>query len=135
MRRTHRKTAGRRTRQHRGAQRRRARSGSDDRCRRASSPGPAARRAPAREGAATGATATTAGLNATPVADRIVLAVDVGGSHVKALASNQQERRRFVSCPSLTPEQMVNGTLEAVADWSWDVVSVGIPAPVRGGKL
>lgn len=69
------------------------------------------------------------------VADRIVLAVDVGGSHVKALASNQQERRRFVSGPSLTAEQMVAGTLEAVADWSWDVASVGIPSPVRGGKL
>jgi polyphosphate glucokinase len=69
------------------------------------------------------------------LAERIVLAVDVGGSHVKALASNQQERRRFVSGPSLTAEEMVTGTLEAVADWSWDVVSVGIPAPVRGGKL
>jgi polyphosphate glucokinase len=69
------------------------------------------------------------------LADRIVLAVDVGGSHVKALASNQQERRRFVSGPSLTAEEMVSGTLEAVADWSWDVVSVGIPAPVRGGRL
>ena len=70
-----------------------------------------------------------------PLADRIVLAVDVGGSHVKALASDQQERRRFVSGPSLTAEEMVTGTLEAVADWSWDVVSVGIPTPVRGGKL
>jgi polyphosphate glucokinase len=69
------------------------------------------------------------------LADRIVLAVDVGGSHVKALASDQQERRRFVSGPSLTAEKMVSGTIEAVADWGWDVVSVGIPAPVRGGKL
>jgi polyphosphate glucokinase len=66
--------------------------------------------------------------------DRIVLAVDVGGSHVKALASNQEERRRLVSGPSLTAEEMVRGTLEVVADWSWDVVSVGIPAPVSGGK-
>jgi polyphosphate glucokinase len=79
--------------------------------------------------------ATPAGLSATSLADRIVLAVDVGGSHVKALASDQQERRRFVSGPSLTAEKMVTGTLEAVADLSWDVVSVGIPAPVRGGKL
>jgi polyphosphate glucokinase len=69
------------------------------------------------------------------LADRIVLAVDVGGSHVKALASDQQERRRFVSGPSLTAEKMVSGTIEAVADWGWDVVSVGIPAPVREGKL
>jgi predicted NBD/HSP70 family sugar kinase len=69
------------------------------------------------------------------VAERVVLAVDVGGSHVKALASNQQERRRFVSGGSLTAEEMVAGTLEAVAGWTWDVVSVGIPAPVRNDKV
>src|SRR5262249_19669369 len=108
---------------------------SDDRRRGASPPSPAARRAPARAGAATGAPGTTAGLSTIELAGRTVLAVDVGGSHVKALASNQQERRRFVSGPSLTAERMVSGTLEAVADWSWDVVSVGIPSPVSGGKL
>ena len=67
--------------------------------------------------------------------ERVVLAVDVGGSHVKALASDQQERRRFASGPSLTAEEMVSGVLEAAADWSWDVVSVGIPAPIRYGKV
>ncbi|MFL5942570.1 MAG: ROK family protein [Gaiellaceae bacterium] len=67
--------------------------------------------------------------------DRIVLAVDVGGSHVKALTSKESERRRFESGPSLTAEQMVAGVLEAVDGWAWDVVSVGIPAPVRGGKV
>jgi polyphosphate glucokinase len=67
--------------------------------------------------------------------DRVVLAVDVGGSHVKALASTETERRRFASGRSLTPEQMVAGTLAAVQGWTWDVVSVGIPAPVRGGKV
>lgn len=67
--------------------------------------------------------------------DRIVLAVDVGGSHVKALTSKESGRRRFESGPSLTAEQMVAGVLEAVDGWAWDVVSVGIPAPVRGGKV
>jgi polyphosphate glucokinase len=62
-----------------------------------------------------------------------VLAVDVGGSHVKALASNERERRRFESGPELTPHEMVEGVLELAAGWSWDVVSVGIPSPVRGG--
>jgi predicted NBD/HSP70 family sugar kinase len=69
------------------------------------------------------------------VAGPIVLAVDVGGSHVKALASNQKERRRFVSGPSLTPEAMVAGTLEAVAGWRWSRVTVGIPSPVRAGRV
>jgi polyphosphate glucokinase len=69
------------------------------------------------------------------VAGRVVLAVDVGGSHVKALASNRRERRRFVSGPSLTAAEMVEGTLKVVDGWRWSAVSVGIPAPVRGGKV
>jgi polyphosphate glucokinase len=67
--------------------------------------------------------------------ERIVLAVDVGGSHVKALTSNETERRRFKSGHSLTGEQMVAGVLKAVDGWAWDAVSVGIPTPVRGGKV
>jgi polyphosphate glucokinase len=66
--------------------------------------------------------------------DPVVLAVDVGGSHVKALASNEREARRFDSGPKLTAEQMVAGVLEVAKGWRWDVVSVGIPAPVHGGK-
>ena len=67
--------------------------------------------------------------------ERTVLAVDVGGSHVKVLASNEQEKRRFQSGPKLTPTQMVEGVLRIVDGWSYDVVSVGIPAPIRRGKL
>jgi polyphosphate glucokinase len=67
--------------------------------------------------------------------DRIVLAVDVGGSHVKALTSNESERRRFKSGTSLTAKQMVEGVLEVAEGWAWDVVSVGIPSPVRAGKV
>jgi polyphosphate glucokinase len=63
-----------------------------------------------------------------------VLAVDVGGSHVKALASGESEPRRFDSGPTLTPAEMVEGVLELVAGWSWEAASVGIPTPVRGGK-
>jgi polyphosphate glucokinase len=69
------------------------------------------------------------------VPDRVVLAVDVGGSHVKALTSTESERRRFKSGPSLTAEQMVAGVLEVVDGWSWDVASVGIPTPIRRGKV
>jgi len=64
----------------------------------------------------------------------IVLAVDVGGSHVKLLASTETERRRFGSGPELTPERTVTGVLEQAHGWSWDVVSIGIPTPVRGGR-
>jgi polyphosphate glucokinase len=66
---------------------------------------------------------------------QIVLAVDVGGSHVKALTSDQTERRRFKSGHALTAEQMVTGVLQVVEGWDWDVVSVGIPTPVRNDKI
>src|SRR5690242_7462200 len=62
-----------------------------------------------------------------------VLAVDVGGSHVKALAEGEHEPRRFESGPKLTPREMVDGVLELAKGWAWDAVSVGIPTPVRGG--
>jgi polyphosphate glucokinase len=67
-------------------------------------------------------------------ADRIVLAVDVGGSHVKLRVPSETTPRRFDSGRSLTPAKMVDGVGAAASGWSWDVVSVGIPAPVRGGK-
>jgi polyphosphate glucokinase len=69
------------------------------------------------------------------VATPVALAVDVGGSHVKALTSRARQRRRFVSGPSLTAAEMIAGTLACVEGWSWDVVTVGIPSPVRGGKV
>ena len=62
-----------------------------------------------------------------------ILVVDVGGSHVKARLSTDSEERRFVSGPELTARQLVDGVKELTRDWSFDRVSVGIPAPVRGG--
>jgi polyphosphate glucokinase len=69
------------------------------------------------------------------MARRVVLAVDVGGSHVKALTSRAKTRRRFDSGPSLTAAEMVAGTLEVAKGWSWEAVTVGIPSPVRGGRV
>jgi predicted NBD/HSP70 family sugar kinase len=67
--------------------------------------------------------------------DKVVLSVDVGGSHVKALLSTESERRRFVSGPKLTADEMATGALKAVEGWSWDAVTVGIPAPIRGDNV
>jgi polyphosphate glucokinase len=69
------------------------------------------------------------------VAEQRVLVVDVGGSHVKLLATGETERRRLLSGPGLEPGQMVHDVLEATRDWSYDVVSVGIPGPVLGGRV
>jgi len=63
-----------------------------------------------------------------------VLTVDVGGTHVKILASGQAERRKFVSGPKLTPTRMVAGVKSLVGDWKYDVVSIGYPGPALHGK-
>jgi polyphosphate glucokinase len=64
-----------------------------------------------------------------------VLGVDVGGSHVKAKLSSSGEERRFDSGPKLTAQQMVDGLRELTSDWDYDVISIGIPAPVREGRV
>ena len=64
-----------------------------------------------------------------------VLTVDVGGSHVKAVLNGVDERRRFVSGPKMTAAEMVAGVLEQTADWDFVGISVGVPAPVKDGKV
>ena len=59
-----------------------------------------------------------------------VLAVDVGGTHVKILATGQKERREFASGPTLTAKQMVEGVKALANDWKYDRVTVGYPGPV-----
>ncbi len=63
-----------------------------------------------------------------------VLVVDVGGTHVKLLATGQTEPRRFVSGPTLTAEMMVAGVKELTKDWKYDVVTIGYPGPVPHGR-
>jgi polyphosphate glucokinase len=68
--------------------------------------------------------------------EKSVLAVDVGGSHVKLLVSGDGvEPRRFESGPKLTPPEMVEGVRALATDWSYDVVSVGVPSPVHAGRV
>jgi polyphosphate glucokinase len=70
------------------------------------------------------------------MSDRTVLAVDVGGSHVKMLVSGAGfEARRFVSGPELTAREMADGVARLTADWSYDAVTVGVPAPVHAGRV
>jgi polyphosphate glucokinase len=64
-----------------------------------------------------------------------ILAVDVGGSHVKSVLNGIDERRRFASGNKLSAAEMVVGVLERTADWEYVGVSVGIPAPVVDGRV
>ena len=59
-----------------------------------------------------------------------VLAIDIGGTHAKILATGQKERREFESGSTLTPAMMVAGVQKLAGDWRYDAVSIGYPGPV-----
>ena len=63
-----------------------------------------------------------------------VLVIDVGGTNVKVLATGQPQPRRIPSGPTMTAEEMVAGVKSLVADWKYDVVSIGYPGAVIGGR-
>jgi polyphosphate glucokinase len=66
---------------------------------------------------------------------RRVLAIDVGGSHVKTRVSGSREVRQFESGATLTPRRMVSRVLRQTGDLKYDVVSIGYPGVVVHGKI
>ena len=64
-----------------------------------------------------------------------VLVVDVGGTHVKILATGQTEPRRFLSGPNLTPKRMVAGVKKLTGDWKYEAISIGYPGMVVRNRL
>ncbi len=63
-----------------------------------------------------------------------VLAVDVGGTHVKILSTGHDEPRKFVSGPTLTPQRMVSRIKKLARGWKYDAVSIGYPGVVLRGR-
>jgi polyphosphate glucokinase len=59
-----------------------------------------------------------------------ILVVDVGGSHVKALATGQATPRRMKSGRVMNAAAMVEGVKNMTADWVYDVVALGYPGQV-----
>jgi len=63
-----------------------------------------------------------------------VLVIDVGGTHVKMCVSGSSERR-FDSGPELTPEELVRQVRDATQDWTYQAISLGVPACVGADGL
>ena len=63
-----------------------------------------------------------------------ILVVDVGGSHVKVLATGQRTPVKIPSGPAMTPAVMVREVRAATRSWQYDAVSVGYPGAVLHGK-
>jgi polyphosphate glucokinase len=64
-----------------------------------------------------------------------VLAIDIGGTHVKVMATGQDVSRAFESGPTLTPRRMISEIRKLIPDWKYDAVSIGYPGPVRGDQI
>jgi glucose-6-phosphate 1-dehydrogenase len=64
-----------------------------------------------------------------------ILVVDVGGTHVKILATGQRVHRQVDSGPAMTARGMVAAVKRLSAGWSYDHVTIGYPGPVVHGHV
>ncbi len=62
-----------------------------------------------------------------------VLVLDIGGTHVKLRAEGQAAPSKFVSGPTMTPADMVEGVKRLASGWRFDVMAIGYPGPVLQG--
>ena len=60
-----------------------------------------------------------------------ILAIDIGGTHVKLMISRGM-KRKFKSGPRMTPRKMVSEIETAINGWKYDAISMGFPSrPTR----
>ena len=59
-----------------------------------------------------------------------ILVVDVGGTHIKVLATGHRAPWKIDSGPTMTARRMVKEVKRTVRDWQYEVVSIGYPGPV-----
>ena len=64
-----------------------------------------------------------------------ILVIDVGGTHVKILATGQREHRQADSGPAMTARAMVSAVKRLSSGWSYDHVAIGYPGPVVHGHV
>jgi polyphosphate glucokinase len=63
-----------------------------------------------------------------------VLVVDVGGTHLKILATGQRTPRKVASGRKMTARLMCDWVTKAAGDWRYDVAAIGYPGPVVHGR-
>lgn len=63
-----------------------------------------------------------------------VLVIDVGGTHVKVLATGQKEAPEIPSGKTMTAARMVQQVKRLAKSWIYEVVSIGYPGPVVHGR-
>ena len=63
-----------------------------------------------------------------------ILTIDIGGSRVKVMTSRVRKEREFPSGSQLSAKAMVKKVKDLTKDWSYDVISLGYPGPVRRNR-
>jgi polyphosphate glucokinase len=63
-----------------------------------------------------------------------VLVIDIGGTHVKIMATGHGKERKAVSGPKMSAQDMVDTVLDLAGNWRFKAVSMGYPGPVVHGK-
>jgi len=63
-----------------------------------------------------------------------ILAIDVGGTNVKVLATGHRTPFKIPAGPDMTARKMVAAVRKATSDWKYSKVSIGYPGPVVHGK-
>ena len=69
------------------------------------------------------------------MADKKVLAVDIGGSHVKIMANTGGQVRKIASGPTMNAETMATDLQTLWAGLDFDVIAMGYPGPVVHNKI
>ena len=69
------------------------------------------------------------------MAERGILVVDVGGSHIKVLATGHRKRLKIDSGSKMTAKAIVRAVQDATSGWRYSAVSIGYPGPVLHGKV
>jgi polyphosphate glucokinase len=73
-------------------------------------------------------------MKAPPKRANSILAIDVGGTHVKVLSTRQREEREIPSGSHMTARKMVRDVKRVTKAWEYGLVSIGYPGPVIHGR-
>ncbi|GAB3649693.1 ROK family protein [Echinicola sediminis] len=63
------------------------------------------------------------------------LVIDVGGSNIKILASDAEERIKIPSGSDFSPEEMIPQVMKHADQWEYDRVSMGFPGIVKHNNI
>src|SRR5665213_677472 len=63
-----------------------------------------------------------------------ILAIDVGGTHVKVLSTRQREQREIPSGSHMTARKMVRDVKRVTKAWEYGLISIGYLGPVIHGR-